>query len=159
MFTLPITHTQLEKAQVLADELGTLPNSITNGEGNIIGCIGEVVVSQYFGVPLENTYDYDFVWKGYRMDVKSKRTSVFPQPHYQCDISTVNNHQECDAYVFARIDMSKDILYLLGYLPKDDFYNRASYVPKGSVCSTNGLIFKHNNYSVSISELLPLPEI
>lgn len=43
MIEVKITGSQIDKAKALAQELGQLNNSITGGQGNLAGFIGEIL--------------------------------------------------------------------------------------------------------------------
>jgi len=56
-----ITAEDITKARILAEDMGQLKNSITKGQGNIYGFLGEIIVSKFLGIELSNTYDYDMI--------------------------------------------------------------------------------------------------
>ena len=66
------TQEQIERAQELFD-FKVLNNSITKGDGNLAGALGEVIVCDYYNGEQKNTYDYDLILKGKKIDVKTKR--------------------------------------------------------------------------------------
>ena len=57
-----ITKPQLKRAKELFD-FKELNNSITKGEGNLAGAVGEIIVKDAYGGIGENTYDYDTIIK------------------------------------------------------------------------------------------------
>ena len=58
MIEVEITKDIVDKCQHKAKKIGKLNNSITMGEGNLSGVIGEYVVHQYLeGSEWKNTYD------------------------------------------------------------------------------------------------------
>ena len=61
-----------------AKKLGVVSRSITKGEGNIVGFIGEHLAQSVYGGELINTFKYDLVLPdGRRIDVKTKRTGYY----------------------------------------------------------------------------------
>ena len=55
-----VTDEILERAQVMADRMGAIKNSIRKGQGNLAGFIGELIVEHYIGdVQLHSTKDHD----------------------------------------------------------------------------------------------------
>ena len=78
----------LSTAQKKAEELGVVRKSITHGEGNIAGFIGEYLAKNVYGGEIINTFKYDLVLPdGKRIDVKTKRTGFEPKLDYDCSVS------------------------------------------------------------------------
>ena len=44
---IKILKEDIELARKMSDNMGALNNSITKGQGNIIGFLGEIIVAQY----------------------------------------------------------------------------------------------------------------
>ena len=159
MKTLAITPNQVERARKLYpfDELN---GSITKGKSNIYGALGEVIINDYFvkngySVDFNSTYDYDIIIDGWKVDVKTKRTTVTPQDHYLCSISSWNIKQKCDLYMFVRINENMKNGYLLGFKGKDEFFKSADFKKKGEL-DINGWSFKDDCYNLKVSELRKL---
>jgi hypothetical protein len=111
-----------------ASELGPLKKSITGGAGNWAGFIGERVVADYLNVEKDNTYQYDLVTKKSKTyDVKTKRCKSKPLPTYTVSVCALNTKQQCDAYVFVRVDNELTTAWILGYMPKEKFYKKAKF--------------------------------
>ena len=77
MIILDIKQNQIDEAQNLYT-FKNLKGSITNGQSNIYGALGEVIVYDYFkdkkfNIIKQNTYDYDLIINGYKVDVKTKK--------------------------------------------------------------------------------------
>lgn len=154
-----ITQEQLEAAEKLSDDMGALKGSITKGDGNLAGFVGEIVVADYLGARQANTYDYDLLTPdGHTIDVKSKRTNFEPQPHYECSVAAYNTKQDADYYLFTRIKLPFQI-WLLGYISKKEYYEIGQYKKKGMIDPSNGFKFKANAYNVPISSLYDIKEL
>ena len=156
MITIPITQEDIDKAENLYS-FKCLNSSITEGKSNIYGAIGEVVVERYLksinrDVDFTSTFDYDMIVSGKKIDVKSKRTTVTPKDHYLCSVSNFNTTQRCDYYVFTSIKESKDVAYILGYMSKNEFYERSMFFKEGDI-DVNGFAFRSDNYSIQIKYL------
>ena len=104
------------KAREKAVEVGRLTNSILNGGGNLAGFIGEQIVLFVLGGEWVNTFQYDLIVKGSKVDVKTKQTTVKPLPHYECSITEYNTNQDCDYYAFTREKLTSQIIIQLGQL-------------------------------------------
>ena len=64
MIEVEITQQMKERAWRKAREMGKLNHSITKGDGNIAGFLGEEVANQIIGGDICNTYDYDIIKDG-----------------------------------------------------------------------------------------------
>jgi len=151
---IPTTKDQIKRAQDLADEMGTLKNSITKGKGNVLGFLGEVVLADHFGWKQSNTYNYDLLMpNGKTVDVKSKQCRSIPLPHYECSIASYNIKQQCDYYAFNRIKSDLSVVYFAGMLPKGVYFDKATKRSAGEVDESNGFTFRADCYNLEIAEL------
>jgi len=158
LIEMPITKKMIEVARQKSIEMGKLSNSITEGEGNLAGFIGEAMVAHFFRVPLVNTFDYDVIYKNLKIDVKTKRTTVEPKPYYECSVADYNIKQDCDGYLFTRILNSLGKGWLLGYMPKAEYYLRSIKHRKGELDLQNNFRFKADCYNLSIEKLYSVIE-
>lgn len=139
MIKVVITQEMLDRAKIRADDIGKLRNSITGGEGNLAGCLAEEALkSILIGSEIEDRfpqkYQYDLIFKGKKIDVKAKRCNSEPRDNYECSVAEINTSQECDYYAFARVLYENGIptmVYIVGYIAKDDFYKQAVHHKKG----------------------------
>jgi len=156
---IPISSEYMRRAREKASQMGILQGSITGGSSNVVGAIGEIVVADSIKAKETNTYDYDLVKDGLRIDVKTKRCNTKPMPNYDCSVALHGVKQDCDAYVFVRIlcDLSK--AWILGGVSKKDFYDKATLHRKGDVDVDNGYTFKADCYNLRIDRLDPINEI
>ena len=143
-----------QKAKKKAQDLGKLNNSITKGDGNISGFIGEFLAAEVMNGDVHNTFDYDVVLKdGTKIDVKTKRTTVKPKDFYECSVAKYNTKQRCDGYAFVRVKNDLSVGWFLGYLSKDKYFNIAKSLKKGDIDPSNNFVVKADCYNVKISEL------
>lgn len=143
----------IDKAKHLSSEMGTLRNSITKGQGNIHGFLGEIITSKFLSSSLNNTYDYDIVHNNLKIDVKTKRVTTPPQEHYECSVAALNTKQECDVYVFTRILKDMTSGWLLGYINKEDYFNAALFLKKGHTDPSNNWKVSTDCYNLPINKL------
>ena len=144
----------INKAKAKANQMGTIKNSITKGQGNIAGFIGEEIVLNYLNEKDNNSYDYDLILKdGRKVDVKTKRTTVKPRINYDCSVAAFNTKQKCDVYIFCRIlnDLSKG--WILGYKDKEDYFNEARFMKKNEIDPANNFRVRADCYNVAIEDL------
>ena len=158
MIDVSITLDDILLAKKKANETGKLKNSIYSGAGNIHGFLGEIVVANYINATIENTYDYDLIKNGIRIDVKTKSCKFKPNPDYDCSVYKLSAKQKCDYYVFVRIldDFSQG--WILGGIRKTIFFKKAIFYKKGNIDpkSNFGWTFPADCYNLSISSLLKI---
>jgi len=159
MIEISINKDYMRRAREKASTVGILQGSITGGTSNVVGAIGEIIVADSIEAKQINTYDYDLVKDGVRIDVKTKRCNTRPLPNYDCSVALHGTKQDCDAYVFVRIltDLSK--AWILGGISKQSFYKEATLYRKGDVDSDNGFMFKADCYNLRIDKLSSVHEI
>lgn len=153
MIQVKITPSIISRAKKKAATVGNLQGSITGSLSHVVGAIGEIIVADVMGADESNTYDYDLVRDGERIDVKTKRCNTRPFPHYDCSVAAHGTNQNCDSYVFVRILTDTSRAWILGSIPKPDFYTRATKYKRGDIDPTNGFTFKADCYNLPISEL------
>lgn len=113
-------------------ETGSRFNGTTildKGSGQYVGLLGEIAfgifLRDFEGLEFKhcgfNSYDFDFIVEGVKVDVKTKACNTIPLPHYTVHITDSQRDRDCDVYVFCRASTS--ILYLLGWMEKQDFWS------------------------------------
>lgn len=154
MIEVPVSDAILLQSRDLAEEMGRIRNSFTNGQGNVAGFIGELVVLELLKGKRVSTKDYDIILEdGTTLDVKTKRTSVKPLPHYDCSVAELSLHQNCDAYAFCRVKNDYTVCWMLGMVMHDTYFSKARYLKKGDVDPSNNYTVKSSCYNLSIEEL------
>lgn len=156
MIEVPIKTEWLEYARVQSAEMGALRGSLTKGQGNLAGFVGECIACHIMKGEFDNTYEYDILVNidgdSYRVDVKTKRTSVNPLPHYEASIDA-KRVQDCDMYAFVRVKNDFTVGWFLGTISKPDMLLKATLWKKGEVDPTNNFTVRKDMYSLPISEL------
>jgi len=153
MIKVIVTDEMLLKAREKASEMGQLHNSILRGQGNMSGFIGEQVALSVLGGSWVNTYDYDITVGEYRVDVKTKQTTVEPRPFYECSVADFNTKQNCDAYAFVRVLKDYSVAWFLGVLTKQEYFDKAVFLKKGQVDPSNNFTVRADCYNVRIDQL------
>jgi hypothetical protein len=154
----------LHIARRQAEAMGRLRNSIRQGDGNFDGFVGEAAVKFLLGIPLEidqNTYDHDIVWHGLSIDVKTKKTSVIPEPHHECSVAAYNTRQRCTHYVFTRVYYPAGLLmpqttYIMGWTEKEEYFRRARFLRRGQLDGSNGFAVREDCWNLAYSDLRPM---
>ena len=156
MIEIEITPQMKQRAWAKARKMGKLKNSITQGEGNIAGFLGEEVANALIKGEVSNTYDYDIIYKTIKYDVKTKRCTSPPKNYYECSVAAYNTKQKCDRYAFVRIEWVNGKwgrAWVLGWLWHDEYFKKANKLKQGKVDSSNKFTVKADCYNVSISDL------
>ena len=156
MIEVTITEEMKQRAWRKSRAMGELNHSITKGDGNIAGFLGEEVANQIIGGEISNTYDYDIVKGDIKYDVKTKRCTSQPRPYYECSVAAYNQKQACDHYVFVRIENIKGKwgrAWVLGSYPKSRYFTDAKFLKKGQKDGDNGFKVKADCYNISIKDL------
>lgn len=162
MLQIEITPAMVREAQRLSAAMGALNNSIRQGEGNIAGILGELaLIRRYPDAVRVDSYDFDLLLGGKRIEVKTKDRTVVPQPHHECSVANYNTSQKADFYFFVslhREDAGYRSAYLLGYLRPDEFFTRARRLRAGEIDPANGYTVRADCWNVRVSELHPIRE-
>ena len=153
IISVPVTPDMVAQANDLSNDMGRLKNSIMSGQGNFVGFIGELALSKFSGCELTNTYDYDLVIKSTPIDVKTKKCSNEPLPNYECSVASYNTTQQCSAYFFTRYSEEYNVVWLLGWLGKDEFYDKSKFLKRGQLDRSNNYRVRSDCYNIRISEL------
>jgi hypothetical protein len=157
--SINITQKALIEARERAKKMGVLKNSFMKGDGNLVGCLGEILVRDYLGAILNNTFNHDLLYEQYTIDVKSKGCNTLPTLDYECSVPIyVIQYQNPDIYVFVRISRTLKIGWILGCLPKKIYLQKAYFIPKGQVDS-NGTRFRVDTYNLRIKDLYPIKSL
>mgnify|MGYP001579492667 CR=1 FL=1 len=162
MIEIEITQKMKERAWRKAREMGEIHNSITKGDGNIAGFLGEEVANNVIKGDINNTYDYDIVKNGVTYDVKTKRCTSEPKPYYECSVAAYNTKQKCDHYVFVRLENVNGRwtrAWLLGCCEKEDYFKSARFLKKGKTDGNNNFKVKADCYNMEIRSLKPMEKI
>ena len=141
--------------------MGSLRESITKGNGNVAGFLGELVVHDMLGGIYKSTIHYDIVIDGKKYDVKTKRCTSSPLLNYDCSISGHNPNQNCDYYIFTRVLENYKTCWVLGYMSKSEYFEKARFCRKGDVDEKSNMNwrFKADCYNLEIKELYDITEL
>jgi hypothetical protein len=131
----------------------------------LVGLLGEELplarYPSFRRAPLRDIFDYDLVdaLRGNTLDVKTKSCTSAPKQHYWCSVCAANIDQCCTHYFFVRVLENLSCAWLLGALPKDEFFKRAVFFRQGELDPTSdlGWRFSWDCFNVPISELWSPP--
>jgi hypothetical protein len=151
-----ITPEQIEEAKDLYN-FKCLKNSITNGESQLHGALGELIAMQVLDlrdnhVDYVGHYDYDLICNGKKIDVKTIKSNHEPKDDYNANISAFNHTQQTDYYLWCYVSLDMTYGYVIGYLEKDEFYRIAELKKKGEI-DYGDWTFKSDTYTTKIKNL------
>ena len=139
MITFKIKKEWIEESIVKAKDIGRLNNSIEDGEGNFVGCLGEFCVNEIIQGELVNSRDFDILSKDeYRWEVKTIARTVPPRKHYMGSLCHSNTKQNCHAYVFVSVE-NNELGTVMGWMPKVEFLAKSVFYPTGSNEGNHGV--------------------
>ena len=142
MLQLPFDNKMIRDATKWAENLGGIYNSITKGDGNYAGRLGELALAKHLGVKVEDHKDYDLIYNDLRVEVKTKRRATKPKSNYTVNVAYTSIHQKPDKHAFLSLEYLdrdsagnySDLLnvWLCGYKSAEQFFEEAEFWPKGT---------------------------
>jgi hypothetical protein len=160
---MPTTELMLHQATEYAKLIPNLRNSITEGKGTFAGCLGEIALNDFLRSDNDSDsaiigdYQYDIIYKGNKVEVKTKRTTVPPKSNYEASVTAVNVKQACDFYFFMRADERNwGRVWLCGVVTRQGFKDKSIFHKKGELDPDNNYTFKQDCYNISHSKM-PIP--
>ena len=156
MIEVKITEDMKKRAWKKSREMGEINNSITHGDGNIAGFLGEEVANTIIQGEINNTYDYDIIKDEIKYDIKTKRCTSKPKTYYDCSVAAFNTKQKCDHYVFVRIENVRGKwgrAWILGSYEKELYFKDARFLEKGKIDGNNNFRVKADCYNMPINKL------
>ena len=156
MKEINISEEQIERAKKLYS-FKVLKGSITKGEGNLRGALGEIIVFDIFTdkgseVNKKSTFDYDLIIDGHKIDVKTKATNYKPIDSFNCSIPAAQKRQKCDYYFFTYITYDYKKCYLAGYKSKESFFKESTFAKEGEIDFGNWK-YKSDCYNLRMKNL------
>ena len=141
MQSLKFNQKMIDQASQWASDLGGIKNSITKGGGNFAGRMGELALAKHLGLEVSDRKDYDMIFDGRKIEVKTKRRSVKPKPDYVVNVAATSEHQRPDIYAFVSLQYADrdsganytglEHIWLCGYKNANQFWDECEFWPKG----------------------------
>jgi len=157
MLKVDISHSMLVSAAARGVRMGRLKHSFMSGERNLVGALGEEIYSSVVpDAELVDNYDYDFLCRGLRVDVKTRIVSSEPRPEWEFAIHFARNSQDVDFYIFCAVSECFRVGWLIGYIHRDGLLKSGVRYKKGDEMPQGGR-YKSDCHIVYIKDLLRLP--
>ena len=138
-----------------SQSLGIPPNSFTRGVGRMTGFLGEVAFEKYIKGAKhvgEQCYTHDYLFKGNKVDVKSKTCTTRPQLHYIASVNSENKKLKADVYFFTRVHKDLTPVWLLGWASAYHVTRPKNYKERGD-CDGEGFKYLSNGFHLPIKRL------
>lgn len=145
MITFPVTRIWHEHAKKVSKAFGETHHG--GGKDDYIGTLGELAFGRLlkenglrqhtdFEYHAKKKTPYDFLIKGERWDVKTRRVTANVQPTWLAMVKEAQVQHECDMYCFAVVEWRRHWIHpksvhLLRVADKNAYMNRATRVLKG----------------------------
>lgn len=171
MIKLPYKSWMSVQATMDAEEMGQLNRSLTRGRGNVAGCLAEISLAEFLKADRVSNekkefYNYDLLKDKQKIEVKTKRRTKDPMSHYEVSIATTSLHQQPDVYAFVSITFGNKkgrglgavytgikAVWLCGFISREEFFDKAKFIPKGRFDTSNGFRAHHDMYNLPITDL------
>ncbi len=167
MTALPYTPEMIKEALAWSEELGAINNSITQGQGNVAGRLGELALAKYLNVLApEDKYSHDISHKGETIEVKTKRRTVRPESWHDVSVAETSKHQKPNKYAFISLQfegyemhrnkrryLRLQKIWYCGDSLYEDFWSRALKWEKGKVDASNNFTTHANMYNLRVDQL------
>lgn len=153
-----ITEDMIIRSKKRVKLMPKLSNSITHNTATLHGFVGEELVAKHFNADIVDTFHYDIVKCGYKLEVKTKRTTVTPQLDYDASLSRFNTTQQCHYYVFTRILNDLSAGWVMGMMPRGVYLLKSRFLKKGDRDGSNGFIVKSDCWNLRYDELFDCDE-
>ena len=173
MVKIPFNQEMINQAIRRSKEMGSLNNSILKGEGNKTGFLSELALADFFPARIvsDRSYGHDLEWQNKRLEVKTKRATTPPLPHYLASVSRLSlEHQRPDYFVFVRVQFEKKIvnpfhktrfqyfkpkvIWLTGFKDPSDFRSEAILMKAGEINPDNNFRCIADEYNLPIRDLV-----
>ena len=153
----------LKEAEQWAENLGRINNSIMRGRGNLAGRLGEIALARHLGVAIKDHKDYDMIYNGEKIEVKTKRRTVPPKLSYDVSVASTSTHQKPDRYAFISIEFEGmtargfyyDVknIWLVGDMAADKYFKLATEWNRGDEDESNGFVTLVDMFNMRIGDL------
>jgi len=162
MIKLPFTPEMVAESKVLAESMGEIKNSITQGAGNRAGFLAELALASYLGATRADERGFDLIYKNKKIEVKTKRRTVPPLLSYEGSVALLSEHQHPDYYAFLSLTFGRkmanvysqlDSVWFCGIIRYEDFLEKSILYKKGQVDESNGFIVLTDMRNIKYKDL------
>ena len=172
---LPFDDRMIKDARGWSTSVGSIKNSITKGKGNAAGRLGEIALANYLLVDTQDHKEYDIIYKGKTIEIKTKRRTVAPLGFYEGSVARTSTHQNPDHYAFISLEFKDSGFYgkpakgmkrrggkwyknlqkiwLCGDIDAEEFWKKARLMKKGDRDKSNNFTTHVDMFNIRIDQL------
>jgi hypothetical protein len=139
---------------------GVVTNSKTfNNKDKKYAALGEYVFGKVFRSAKyvgNNSYDYDYILDSKKIDIKTKRRTVYPQLYYTASVPKYQvEMQKNTHYCFVSIKKTQRgyVCHICGKIEKSGFVKKAHLVKEGEVNGSNQILFTEDSFVLTYGDL------
>ncbi|MDP2672992.1 MAG: hypothetical protein Q8O84_04220 [Nanoarchaeota archaeon] len=105
-----------------------------------------------------NKDEFDFKIKDKNVSLKTQLVNYLPEERWRCEVNEKQLNNPCDFHLFAKTNLSKNKVWLVGIISKDRFDNKGILRKEGEIMEDNfkKWAIKETKKDVSILELDPI---
>lgn len=96
--------------------------------------------------------NYDLVFQGKKIEVKAGSCNTIPKLSYEAEVLASIQRRMFDIFIFVRHLRDYSVAWVLGFIEKDEFFNRARFVEKGTAAHRN-YIYSSDKFILPIGQL------
>jgi hypothetical protein len=162
MIKLKPNERQLEYARQQSKELPIRNKNyhIVPDGRNYTGFVGEKAVADLLKCQHKPSYEYDLILEdGRTVDCKTFTNKYYPRDDFECHVMKKGRQQTCDMYLFCSYNKETNLLFVCGYMPRDEFYERAKEIKKGDKSDINNIRYRADGYIIKIGDLYPVEDL
>ena len=142
------------------DKFGTHNTILTDKKDRIrkSGFVGEELVKHLLpGAAYNNTTDFDFDYKGMKLEVKTGSCNKPPKHWHTVHVMKYQKNRVLDRFIFVKVlnDFSKG--WVVGNIPENEFYQKSEFIKKGTV--TTNFTVDSDRYLIKLETLYPMEEL
>lgn len=97
--------------------------------------------------------EWDFMYDGYKVDVKTKLRKVDPLPHYNASVNDDQRDFDVDRYVFMNVNKVTGVITWCGWMYKKEYFAIAEFMAKGEIDPDNNFICEKDHWVVPYGKL------
>lgn len=154
-----ITQAQIIEAKQEAKELGVLNGSISHGEGNFKGKLGEIIIRDLLNATrTDDEHNYDLLSPtGIRLEIKTSGTrKTYLDNGYWNRVNCANLRQKCHVYVFCAVNEDTMQAWVCGWTWKDEFLSSSTLFKAGYRVPNTGNVMRADSMNIKTGDLFSI---
>ena len=130
-------------------------NRLDKKNQRITGYLAEVAINTCFNkIKYSDNDEVDFVsFKKNKItfDSKAQGCNTKPKINYVGTLYENQKNRNCDVLIFSRVKNTHDVVWITGFMPKQQFLEVSKLIPKG--VKNNNFTYDESRYELEYSQL------